>query len=115
MPRLRDLGVCFWVIAVIRSAFRVRGRRYDPVGLLQHLTRQASLTIVSGPMNATIRCVDMDQDRILRAAYDAGLVCGRSIAGLPDQCPFNQITGLAERIAWLSGFSVGKAVRVTAS
>lgn len=56
----------------------------------------------------------MAHDETLRAAYDSGLVCGRSIEGLPAECPFDRFAGLAERIAWLSGFSVGKAVRVTA-
>lgn len=59
------------------------------------------------------RYVNMAHDEILRVAYDAGLACGRSIAGLPAECPFDSIKSLAERIAWLSGFSVGKAVRVT--
>jgi hypothetical protein len=65
------------------------------------------------PNDALSRCVNMAHDEILRAAYEAGLACGRSIAGLPAECPFDNMKGLAERIAWLSGFSVGKAVRVT--
>lgn len=47
----------------------------------------------------------------LRSAYEAGLKVGRSIDGLPKTCPFEQGGALAERFAWLSGFSVGKAVR----
>jgi ribosome modulation factor len=51
----------------------------------------------------------------LRAAYEAGLKTGRSIDGLPKTCPFEQGGALAERFAWLSGFSVGKAVRLRGS
>ncbi len=56
----------------------------------------------------------MPHTAILRAAYEAGLKVGRE-AGLPAQCPFDQAGPLAERFAWLSGFSVGKAVRLRKS
>jgi hypothetical protein len=46
----------------------------------------------------------------LRAAYDAGLKSGQR-EGVPDQCPFEIRDRLSERFAWLSGFSVGKAIR----
>jgi hypothetical protein len=41
------------------------------------------------------------------------LKIGRSVDGLPKTCPFENDGGaLSERFAWLSGFSVGKAVRL---
>jgi len=48
---------------------------------------------------------------LLRAAYEAGLKSGQR-EGVPDQCPFEIRNKLAERFAWLSGFSVGKTVRL---
>jgi hypothetical protein len=47
---------------------------------------------------------------LLRDAYEAGLRSGQR-EGVPDQCPFEIQDKMSERFAWLSGFSVGKAVR----
>jgi ribosome modulation factor len=47
---------------------------------------------------------------LLRDAYEAGLKSGQS-EGVSDQCPFEVHDKMSERFAWLSGFSVGKAVR----
>jgi len=47
----------------------------------------------------------------LRAAYEAGLKSGQR-QGVPDKCPFEIHDAMSERFAWLSGFSVGKAVRL---
>lgn len=55
----------------------------------------------------------MEQDLVLRTAYDAGLKCGLSQEGMPSECPFEPGSSIAERIAWMSGFSVGKAVKLT--
>lgn len=50
-------------------------------------------------------------DPILRAAYDAGFTVGRTTSGLPAQCPFKDSEAkIAERMAWLSGFSVARLV-----
>jgi ribosome modulation factor len=51
-------------------------------------------------------------DAKLRRAYDDGLKSGRR-GGVPDVCPFKVSDAMPERFAWLSGFSVGKAVRLT--
>lgn len=53
----------------------------------------------------------MEQDLVLRTAYDSGLKCGMSLDGMPSECPFETGSSIAERIAWMSGFSVGKAVK----
>jgi hypothetical protein len=50
-------------------------------------------------------------EQLLRAAYEAGLQSGQC-EGVPDQCPFDIVDKLAERFAWVSGFNVGKAVRL---
>lgn len=50
----------------------------------------------------------MPTDPHLRAAYDAGMKVGNKTAGLPAECPFHSGEGLAERFAWLSGFSVAR-------
>ncbi len=47
-------------------------------------------------------------DPRLRAAYDAGMKIGNTTSGLPAECPFSHDEGLAERFAWLSGFSVAR-------
>ena len=47
----------------------------------------------------------------LRAAYEAGLKSGQR-EGIPDECPFEIHDAMSERFAWLSGFSVGKTVRL---
>ncbi len=47
---------------------------------------------------------------MLRDAYEAGLESGQS-EGVSDQCHFEVHEKMSERLAWLSGFSVGKAVR----
>lgn len=51
---------------------------------------------------------------LLRAAYEAGLKSGQR-EGVPDQCPFEIRDAMSERFAWLSGFSVGKAVQLLKS
>lgn len=59
-----------------------------------------------------MRCPRMKSNEpLLRAAYEAGLQSGQR-DGVPDQCPFDICDKLSERFAWLSGFSVGKAVRL---
>lgn len=68
-----------------------------------------------GPIFRASGYGSMHDDQVLRAAYDAGLNCGLSINGLPTECPFELSTGIAQRIAWLSGFSVGKAVKLSRS
>lgn len=50
----------------------------------------------------------MSSDPRLRAAYDAGMKVGNTTAGLPAECLFHSGEGLAERFAWLSGFSVAR-------
>ncbi|MEG3162907.1 hypothetical protein U1763_20670 [Sphingomonas sp. LB2R24] len=52
----------------------------------------------------------MSQD-LLRAAYDAGLKSGLD-KGFPHACPFAIHEAMDQRFAWLSGFSVGKLVRL---
>ena len=47
----------------------------------------------------------------LRHAYDSGLKNGLR-EGLPPVCPFDKCDQMDERFAWLSGFSVGKIVRL---
>ena len=47
----------------------------------------------------------------LRHAYDSGLKSGLR-EGAPAVCPFDRFDHLDERFAWLSGFSVGKIVRL---
>lgn len=47
----------------------------------------------------------------LRHAYDSGLKSGLR-EGLPSACPFAVGHQIDERFAWLSGFSVGKIVRL---
>lgn len=53
-------------------------------------------------------------DDQLRAAYDAGLKSGLE-KGLPESCPFSALDAMDKRFAWLSGFSVGKLVRLSKS
>jgi ribosome modulation factor len=68
------------------------------------------ISLRCGNIAHATRCTFMSPDR-LKSAYDAGLQCGQSISGLPGRCPFERGETLSERIAWLSGFSVGKAVK----
>lgn len=66
---------------------------------------------LAGPALASSRSRLMPPIEKIRAAYDVGLKVGRSVDGLPKACPSEQEGGaLSERFAWLSGFSVGKAV-----
>ncbi|MEG8018734.1 hypothetical protein [Sphingomonas sp. LR55] len=63
------------------------------------------------PISAFERYHPMEPDEpLLRDAYEAGLRSGQR-EGVPDQCPFEIQDKMSERFAWLSGFSVGKAVR----
>lgn len=55
--------------------------------------------------------LDLMRHALLRAAYDAGLRSGLK-SGFPDACPFSHHEAMDERFAWLSGFSVGKMVRL---
>lgn len=50
-------------------------------------------------------------DAKLRDAYEDGLKSGQR-NGLPETCPFEIHDAMSERFAWLSGFSVGKAVKL---
>lgn len=50
----------------------------------------------------------MTSDPRLRAAYEDGMKVGNTTAGLSAECPFRRGEGLAERFAWLSGFSVAR-------
>ena len=71
---------------------------------------------IGGPAPASARLRLMPPIEKIRAAYEVGLKVGRSVDGLPKTCPFEQEGGaLSERFAWLSGFSVGKAVRLRGS
>jgi hypothetical protein len=73
--------------------------------------RDEIVSISLNPIVAFERSRSMEPDEpMLRDAYEAGLKSGQR-EGIPDQCPFEVHDKMSERFAWLSGFSVGKAVR----
>jgi ribosome modulation factor len=83
---------------------QLRSKRASPSN-----TKIVSISL--DPIVAFERYQTMKPDEpLLRDAYEAGLKSGQS-EGVPDQCPFEVHDKMSERFAWLSGFSVGKAVR----